>query len=143
MVTVSLLDDALRRGLRLHFDHAGVLRVSGPRKAEKTALALVEHRPLLARWLQDGRVGLDWRNQPLLFHSQGCLLCCGVRDDHDRHPPNCLNCGPAWDRRRPDPCRYCRHTAHFVYDGAPVHKACVEAEVWRRLVELRDRRAAA
>lgn len=141
---VTLLDDALRRGLRLYFDQDGTLQVAGPRAAEKTARAVTEHRALLSWWLRDGRVLLDWHARPVLHHTSGCVLCCDVRDDKGRHPSGCFNCGPSWNRRRPDLCRWCQRTAHFHDDDqAPAHKTCTEAQIWRRLVELRDRRAAA
>jgi hypothetical protein len=84
--------------------------------------------------LWQGRVLLDWAKRPMLRHRAGCVLCCDVRitggpGSPPRHPPACSNCmtyrGP-----RPDPCRFCGRTAHFLDDdGRPVHKACLEQAI--------------
>ena len=88
-----------------------------------------------------GGRALDWQRQPMLFHRQGCPLCCDVRvttgpGQRPSHPENCPQCGPAWDGRRPDPCAYCGRVAHFRdASGRPVHKTCLETalvEVLRR-----------
>lgn len=87
--------------------------------------------------LWQGRLLLDWRHKPVLYHPQGCLLCCPIRvtkasGSRPRHPDPCGNCGfnHPGDRRRPDPCRFCRHTAHLTdTDGRPVHKTCLEDHI--------------
>ncbi|GAA1005485.1 hypothetical protein Aple_051110 [Acrocarpospora pleiomorpha] len=92
--------------------------------------------------LHAGRVVLDWRTHRVLHHRKGCLLCCDVRVSARvgapaRHPGDCRNCGPRYRGPRPDPCRFCRVTAHLLDEhGRPTHKACLElaitAEVLRR-----------
>lgn len=83
-----------------------------------------------------GRVMLNWRDRKPLTHRAGCLLCCTYRiriGGREVHPGvKCPQCGSAWDRRRPDLCRICGHTAHFLEAGRPVHKACLETELTDR-----------
>ncbi|KAB2371122.1 hypothetical protein [Actinomadura montaniterrae] len=83
-----------------------------------------------------GRVLLDWSHEPMRYHARGCLLCCTVRVQRrpgspPRHPDPCDSCGFNRPRTRPpDPCRYCRRTAHLTGpDGRPIHKACLEADI--------------
>ncbi|WP_173100608.1 hypothetical protein [Actinomadura verrucosospora] len=89
--------------------------------------------------LFSGRVFLDWAHRPVLFHRQGCPLCCTVRvtgpnGGKPRHPRDCFNCGPSWERRRPDPCALCGRTAHFRDDdGRPVHKTCLKEALTQAL----------
>jgi hypothetical protein len=72
-----------------------------------------------------GGVVLNWRDKKVLFHLQGCQLCC---KNHD-HNGNCANCGPRYSGPRPDRCRVCGKTAHFTHDGGPIHKACLEQAI--------------
>ncbi len=98
--------------------------------------------------LYQGRIVLDWDKRPVLWHRLGCVLCCRIRvqgrpGSRPRRPKDCANClrytGP-----RPDPCRYCRNTAHFRDDdGQPVHKACHEQAITAALLIDTEGEAAA
>jgi len=75
-----------------------------------------------------GRVLLDWRRARFLRHDTGYLLCCDARaGTPPRHPDPCGDCGYGMPHRPPpDPCQFCGKTAHFMYDGKPTHKVCLE-----------------
>lgn len=84
-----------------------------------------------------GRVVLDWRDRPVRFHPENCLLCCTYRvvpkpGASPKHPDPCPNCG--WNTRLVDVCRFCGRTAHLTDDDRrPVHKACLEHHITRGL----------
>ncbi|MEU4828728.1 hypothetical protein AB0H37_43375 [Actinomadura sp. NPDC023710] len=83
--------------------------------------------------VHEGRLLLNWRDRPVRFHAEGCMLCCTYRVQHraggaPRHPGDaCPRCGTGWRGTRPDPCAHCGYTAHLTDDdGRPVHKTCAE-----------------
>jgi len=84
-----------------------------------------------------GRIVLDWHDRPVRFHPTGCLLCCAYRvvpkaGAAPTHPDPCPNCG--WNTRQIDACRFCGRTAHLSdSEDRPVHKACLEADITRRV----------
>lgn len=98
--------------------------------------------------LYQGRILLDWRHEPAVFHPHGCTLCCTLRvttrpGSPPRHPADCPNCGPRWRGTRPEVCHLCRRIAHFLDDaGRPVHKTCLEQAITAALLDQDEREAA-